>query len=196
MNAYDQTAEYGLQFFDAKHIFSLSGTYDLPFGRGQKYGTNMNRGLDAVAGGWTVSAIYQAHSGYPITVIDSRRPSNQGSRGNERPNLIGNPQVDNPTLDHWLDINAFQAATPGTFGNAGISIARAPNFNNVDLVAAKRFQFDEHHYITFKLEAFNVLNHPNFGPPARDIGDAANFGKITSVIGNPRILELVFKLNF
>jgi hypothetical protein len=196
MNAYDQTNEYGLQFFDAKHIFSLSGTYDLPFGRGMQYGANMNRAFDAVAGGWTVSAIYQAHSGYPITVIDSRRPSNQSSRGNERPNLIGNPQVDNPTLDHWLDINAFQAATPGTFGNAGNSIARAPNFNNVDFVASKRFQLDQARYITFKLEAFNVLNHPNFGAPGRDIGDAANFGKITSTIGNPRILELVFKFNF
>jgi hypothetical protein len=195
-NAYDQANEYGPIFFDVKHAFSLAGTYELPFGRGLKYGSNWGMLQDAALGGWSVSSIFQTHTGYPITVVDGRKPSLQASRGSERPNRIGSGEVSDPSLDHWLDLSAFVAAAPGTFGDAGVGILRAPSFTNLDLVASKRFQFDEHHFVTFKLEAFNVLNHPNFGPPARDISDPANFGRITSTVGNPRILELVFKFAF
>jgi hypothetical protein len=195
-NAYDQRNEYGPAFFDTKHSMSLSGTYDLPFGRGLKFGNTWGALPDALLGGWSVSGIFQYHTGFPITVTDSRKPSLQASRGSERPNRIGDGSVSNPTLTQWIDITAFQAAAAGTFGNSGVGILRAPNYGNLDFVGSKRFNLDANRFITFKLEAFNILNHPNFGPPARDIADPANFGKITSVIGNPRTLELVFKFNF
>jgi Carboxypeptidase regulatory-like domain/TonB dependent receptor len=194
-NAFDQRNEYGPAFFDVKHSLSLSGTYELPIGKGLKYGGNWGELQDALLGGWSVSGIFQYHTGYPITVTDGRKPSLQASRGSERPNRIGDGSVSDPTLDHWLDIAAFQAAPAGTFGNSGVGILRAPNYANLDFVGSKRFNLGSQ-FITFKFEAFNVLNHPNFGPPARDISDAVNFGRVTSTVGNPRTLELVFKYNF
>ncbi len=195
-NAYNQRAQYGPAFFDTTHSASLSGTYELPFGKGLKHGANWGALQDAVLGGWSVSGIFQFHTGFPITVTDGRKPSLQASRGSERPNRIGDGSLSDPTLDKWIDITAFQAAAPGTFGNSGVGILRAPKYSNLDFVGSKRFNVTSGQFVTFKFEAFNVLNHPNFGPPARDISDAVNFGRITSTVGNPRTLELVFKYNF
>ena len=52
MNSYDIEANYGPAAYDARHLFSLAGSYDLPFGRERQVGSNWNRALDAIAGGW------------------------------------------------------------------------------------------------------------------------------------------------
>ena len=99
MNSYDIEANYGPAAYDARHVFSMAGSYEMPFGIGRRYGSGWNRGLDAVAGGWSVSFAVTAHSGFPITVTDGANPSLQASRSPERPNRIGDGAVDNPTLD-------------------------------------------------------------------------------------------------
>ena len=63
--------------------------------------------MDAILGGWRVSGIFQARAGFPITVTDGRNRSLQGTRGNERPNCVGDPAPSDQNIDHWLDINAF-----------------------------------------------------------------------------------------
>src|SRR5690606_27576586 len=93
VNSYDIEANYGPAFFDARHIVSLSGSYELPFGRDRAIGTNWNRALDAVLGGWGASFGFTAHSGYPITVQDSVRRSLQSTRSAEWPDRIGSGEV-------------------------------------------------------------------------------------------------------
>ena len=107
VNSRDLDSNYGPAFFDATHLFSMAGNYDLPFGKDRRFGSNWNRALDAVAGGWSVQFGVIAHSGYPITVLDSSSPSLQASRSTERPDRIGSGEVDNPTLERWIDRSAF-----------------------------------------------------------------------------------------
>ena len=67
---------------------------------------------------------------------------------------------------------------------------------NLDLVLSKRFPFGDSRYGEFRVEAFNALNHPSFGPPARDVATPNTFGVITSTVSSPRVVELVFKFYF
>ena len=120
MNSYDIEANYGPAAYDARHLFSLAGSYDLPFGKERQVGTNWNRALDAIAGGWAVSFAVTAHTGFPLTITDGANPSLQASRSPERPNRIGSGEVDNPTLLQWIDRAAFVSAPLGQFGDSGV----------------------------------------------------------------------------
>jgi hypothetical protein len=195
-NTYDPDAEWGPAFHDARHNVTVSGTWQLPIGRGRSIGADWGRVTDALIGGWQLGGIIQARTGLPVTVIDGRQRSQQGERGSERPNCVGDWKPSDQTLDRWLDINGFAAAALGTFGNCPVGVARAPGYKNVDLVLSKRFAFTDVRYGEFRLEAFNVFNIPSFGPPARDINDPVNFGRVTTTISSPRVLELVFKVYF
>jgi hypothetical protein len=195
VNSYDIEANYGPAFFDARHIFSLSGSYELPFGRERKFGADWNRALDAVLGGWSTSFAVTAHTGFPITVQDSSNPSLQATRSTPWPNRIGSGKVDNPTLEHWIDRSAFVSAPLGTFGDAGVGILRAPGYWNLDMSISKRFLTIGNQYFLFRGELFNALNHPNFGPPDRNI-QSQNFGTITSTVGDARVAQLVVKYYF
>ncbi|HEX6212474.1 MAG TPA: carboxypeptidase regulatory-like domain-containing protein, partial [Methylomirabilota bacterium] len=119
VNSYDIEANYGPAFFDARHIFSLAGHYELPFGRDRQFGSDWGRAIDAVAGGWDTSFAFTAHTGFPITVVDSLNRTLQATRSTPRPNRIGSGEVDDPTLERWIDRSAFEPAPLGVFGNAG-----------------------------------------------------------------------------
>ena len=101
-----------------------------------------------------------------------------------------------PSDSKWLDINAFAVPALGTFGTCGTGIADAPGYTNVDASLAKRFKAGGARYLEVRAEAFNLLNHPNFGPPGRDINTPSTFGIFTSTVGNPRVIELVAKFYF
>ncbi len=191
-NTYDPEAEWGPAFHDVRHNLILSATYELPFGKS----ASASRWVNALAGGWRVSGIFQTRTGLPVTVIDGRNRSLQGERGSERPNCVGDPKPANQTIDKWLDINAFQAAPLGTFGNCPVGVARAPGYTNLDLMFSKRIEIQGPRYGEFRVEAFNVLNHPSFGPPARDISVPNSFGTVTNTISSPRVIELVLKFYF
>jgi hypothetical protein len=196
VNSYDIEANYGPAFFDARHIVSIAGSYELPFGKDRLFGSDWNRAIDAIAGGWAASFAVTAHTGYPITVQDTRRRSLQTTvRSQEWPNLIGDPVPAEQTLTNWINRDAFAAAALGTFGNAGVGILRAPGYFNADLSVSKRFNTIGRQYLQFRGEMFNVLNHPNFGPPNRDI-TSTTFGTITSTAGDPRVVQLVLKYYF
>ena len=195
-NTYDPEAEWGPAFHDVRHNFVFSSTYELPFGQGRSFGSDWSAPVNAVLGNWRVSGIFQARTGLPITVVDGRARSLQGERGSERPNCVGDPHPSDQSIDRWLDINAFQAAPLGTFGNCPVGVARAPGYTNLDVMFSKRVDVGSSRYGEFRVEIFNALNHASFGPPARDISDPNNFGRITNTISAPRVIELVFKFYF
>jgi hypothetical protein len=195
-NTYDPEAEWGPMFHDVRHNFVLSGTYELPIGRGKSVGAGWSSMVDSLLGGWRLSGIFQARSGLPITVTDGRARSLQGERGSERPNCVGEWKPTDQSIDRWLDINGFAAAALGTFGNCPVGVARAPGYTNVDLALAKRFTTGGPRYAEFRIEAFNILNHPSFGPPARDISVPNTFGVIRNTISAPRVVELALKFSF
>jgi hypothetical protein len=195
MDSYRIELNYGPAFFDSKHIFSLAGSYELPFGKNRQYGSDWNPALDAVAGGWSTSFAVTAHTGFPITITDSSRPSLQGTRSPDRPMRLADGSVDNPEITRWLDRSAFASAPRGQFGDAGVGIVRAPGYWNVDISVSKRFMTFGRQYVLFRGEMFNSLNHPNFGPPSADI-QSQTFGTITGTVGDARIVQLVLKYYF
>jgi len=195
-NAYHPEWNYGPAFFDVRHNFVLSAAYELPWGRGRKWGTNWSGPLNAILGGWKLSGIFQARSGVPMTLQDSRGSSLQAVRGVERPNCIGDPKPADQTIDHWLDINAFSRAPLGTWGTCGVGTARAPGYRNIDAVLSKRFDMGGERYLEVRAEAFNLTNTPSFTFPGRNIADVNTFGKITNTVSLPRNVELVVKFFF
>jgi hypothetical protein len=204
-NTYDPQAEWGPMFYDVRHNVVLSGTYELPWGKGRKWGSDWSGLTNGILGGWRLGGIFQVRSGLPVTVTDGRARSLQGERGSERPNCVGNPVPSNqsitadqsaPANSRWLNINAFQMVALGTFGNCPVGVARAPGYSDVDLVLSKRFDVGQERYLEFRAEAFNLLNHPSFGPPARDISVPNTFGLITSTVSSPRVIELALKFYF
>jgi hypothetical protein len=196
-NHYDRHGyNYGPAFFDATHNFVWSGTYDLPFGKGRTWGGDLHPVLNTVLGGWNISSIVSAHSGFPITVATTDL-SLQNPRGTARPNLIGNPKPSNQAINNWIDRNAFTQQALGTFGSAGIGIVRAPGYANWDFGVGKKFYLSENKYFDFRSEFFNFTNHPSFNPPDRTWTPTSNtFGQITSTISPPRILEFALKFYF
>jgi hypothetical protein len=190
MNTYEPEWNYGLAFFDARHNFVLSANYELPIGR------NGPAAVNAILGGWRVGGIFQARTGFPITVVDGTNPSLQGARGNERPNCVGNPVPADQNINHWLDITAFQRVPRGSWGNCPVGVARAPGYKNFDFVVSKRINAGGARYGEFRIEAFNLTNTPSFGPPARDINAPNTFGTITSTTSTARTVELVLKFYF
>jgi hypothetical protein len=195
-NTYDPEAEWGPAFHDVRHNFIVSGAWELPFGRDRAYGSDWPVLLDLLLGGWRFGGIFQARSGLPVTVIDGRNRSLQGERGAERPNCVGDWKPEDQSIAHWLDIAAFSAVPLGTFGNCSVGVARGPGYTNIDVVLSKRFNTGGRTFTEFRVEAFNVLNHPSFGAPARDISVPGTFGTITNTVSSPRVIELGVKFYF
>ncbi len=190
-----QVNNYGPAFFDAKHNFVWSGTYELPFGRERAWGSDWHPAVNAILGGWKVSSIISAHTGFPITVT-ATDVSLQNPRGTARPNRIGDGVPDDQTIDRWLDINDFVLPPQGSFGNSGVGVVRAPGYANWDFSIGKQFHFTESKYLDFRTEFFNFTNHPSFSPPATSISAPNTFGRITGTVSPPRNLEFALKLYF
>jgi hypothetical protein len=199
MDSSDPLRDYGPSPYDMKHNFSLAAVYELPFGKGRKYGGDATGAKNAVLGGWIVNSIFQAHSGLPITVYDGAGQSLQATRSLERPDRLCRGDISGAGVDDvWINASCFQSAPAGQFGDSGVGILRGPSYWNWDLGLSKAFSLAERRFVTFRVEAFNVLNHPNFAIQAgsANLADPTTFGRIQNTFSAPRIVELVLKFNF
>jgi Carboxypeptidase regulatory-like domain/TonB dependent receptor len=197
LDSTDPLRDYGPSPYDVRHMFSLAANYELPFGKGRKY--DMSGPKDIILGGWQLNSIFQARTGLALTVWDSAGQSLQATRSNERPNRTCHGRIDGAGVDdRWLDINCFQHAPVGQFGDSGSGILYGPAFWNWDFGLSKDVRFDDKRFLTFRIEAFNVLNHPNFAlqQGSANIGDPTNFGRILNTFSAPRIVELVVKFTY
>ena len=93
---------------------------------------------------------------------------------------------------------ASRTRRPGSSAIPASASCTGPGYWNVDLGLSKDIHFADSRYATFKIEAFNVFNHPNFAlqQGATDIGDPNNFGRILNTFSAPRIVELVLKFTY
>lgn len=206
-NAYDRHGNYGPACFDARNNFTLGGLYNIPVGKGQKFGSSMNRVADLLIGGWNLNYMLSAHSGFPVTMFASTANTGQAVRGNVRANKYRNLTVSGSTIDHYFGNVTFCGAgvdngtcaygipADGKFGNAGVGTERAPSFFNFDGSVGKKFNVSEKNYFDFRVEFFNLFNHVSYGPPARDI-TSGNFGQITGQVTQPRNIQFGLKYFF
>lgn len=177
-------ADRGVSGYNQPLNNTTTVVYDLPFGKGQKFGSSWNKATDYVLGGWRLTGINTMASGNPVNL--SYSPSSDFSVSGAptyRPNVLGDPMMPEGQRDrlHWLNSANVVAPTDRTqpFGNAGRNIARAPSMFNLDLGLHKDFAVTERFTVSFRTEAFNLLNKTNFGPPNANISNT-NFGTITS----------------
>lgn len=193
-NSYNVAAERGRSNFDVSHRLSVSYSYELPF-----------RHADGFAGklvnGWETFGIVTLQTGRPFTVALLSDIDNSGTGrsilgfgANDRPNLVGNPELSNPTTSQWFNTAAFAFPAPGTFGDAGRNILEGPGFQSVNASLVKNTRFSERVNLQFRAEAFNLFNHPNFNLPDNFLG-SPTFGRITSA-RDPRHVQFGLKLLF
>ena len=180
-----------------------TATYPLSFGKGKRFGSSMPGWADEVAGGWTVTAIIDAYSGFPLGMGVSGTSSFAGTR----PVYTGSaPLTSGPT--HQRLGGAGQ--TQGYLNAAGFTLPQAFQLGNVPRSAArlrgplsfddnvsviKRFPIHEELSLEFRAEAFNILNKVDFGLPAATVG-GGGFGNITSQYNLPRNVQVSAKLHF
>jgi hypothetical protein len=189
-NSYDLQAERGRSSFDVRHRAVASYSYDLPIAKGNR-----------LLGGWQTLGIWTFQTGRPFTValnpdFDNSNTGRSvlGFGNNDRPNVIANPTLDNPTADRWFNTAAFAVPTRGTFGNAGRNILDGPGLQTFNLSLVKNTVFSDRYTLQFRSEFFNAFDRANFGLPDNFVGNPA-FGRILSA-GDPRRIQLGLKLLF
>jgi hypothetical protein len=194
-----QNLDWGLSQINLNHNFTASVIYDLPFGKGKKYGSGMNGAANMIVGGWELTVIEKANSGFPIFVVDSANNSgvNFSNNGNSliRPNQTCSPNSGTQTLAAFFKTSCFSAPLPGELGNANRTPVSGPNFINTDFSVIKNFPIREAFKLQFRSEFFNLFNHAQFGQPGNDVA-AGNFGAISSTVGNPRVVQFALKAAF
>jgi Carboxypeptidase regulatory-like domain/TonB-dependent Receptor Plug Domain len=177
--------------YDTRHRFGGNFIVELPFGEGKPWA--QSGAAAAILGDWTVSGIYSYGSGRPFTVRQGNNDVDQGMTG--MPNLVGDPEGPK-TIDQWFNVAAFQAVPSGTFGNAGRNILRAASFQAFDMTISRRFDITSRFNATARVDIFNVFNEVNFGPPERDLSNPSTVGRITTLAGDPRVMQFSVRLGF
>jgi hypothetical protein len=194
-NYYNQAGDWGRSGNDIRHRFVFSTVYDLPFGQTRHFHIP-NKAADFLGGGWSVTAITELRSGTALSPVMLTNTTNSFSDG-ERPNVVGNPSLSNPTIAQWFNTAAFAAPAAYVFGDAGRTFGNGPGSVTLDSSLLKDFRFAERVTAQFRVEALNALNHPVFANPNTQFG-SATFGQITSLVsGNQsRILQLGLHMQF
>jgi outer membrane receptor protein involved in Fe transport len=186
-NTNDIEAWEGPSDLDVRHRLVANFVAELPFGAGKPYVQDGIAG--AVLGGWTVSGIYTARSGRPFTV-------NQGSLEGALwlPNVVGDPDG-NEEVDDWFNVAAFERVPAGVFGNAGRNSLYGPGYITFDMSVQRRFAITGRTFATVRWDVFNLFNRANFGNPNSNI-TASNAGTITTLAGDPRVMQFAIRFSF
>ena len=195
-NLFCQRCEWSPTYFDLRHNFVASFVYELPLGKGKKFGSSWNRAVDSFLGGWQLGGIFTAHTGFPLTIKMSGDPSGTGARS-FRANVIGTPNDPHnigPGVS-WLDPTAYAPPAPFTFGNSAPGIVDGPGMTRFDLSLGKKFHVTETKYFELRGEAFNLTNTPIFASPASQTITSSLFGQIRSSQGE-RNMQVVGKFYF
>jgi hypothetical protein len=201
--------ERALSSFDVRHRSVTSILSDIPIGTGRKWNVS-NALLNGVIGGWQAGGILTLQSGVPGTLsIGGVDNASTSDGGYDRPVSTGvSPYLNNPTPSRWLSLSAFTEAAPGYFGNVGRNTIQGPGIFNIDFEVHKEFRIWESHYLQFRVESFNFLNHPNWGMPNLNILSGAaqagmpgtashqNFGVVGGTSVGMRQIQLGLKYSF
>ncbi len=187
---------------DAHNNFTASVIYDLPFGKGKKFGNDWNDVTNSLLGGWQVTVIEKITSGFATPLIDSFNQSgvnfNSGGNGNNynRPDRAAGCSVSsNRTRFQSFNPACFSVAV-GHLGDASRLPVYGPDFVNTDFSVIKQFALPwENMGLNFRAEIFNLFNHAQFGLPIYDVS-APGFGSVNSTVNNPRLVQFGLKLTF
>lgn len=197
MDSDDLARDKGLGSFDARHALSVSALWQLPFGRGKRYGSSLDGAAAGFAGGWSLGGALIQTSGNPFTPLISFNHSRSGVAGatgtfvdrpNLKPGFSGNAVIGSP--DMWYDPNAFELPQAGFFGNLGRNTLIGPVFSNLDLSLMKDTpvsRVSETFRVQFRVEFFNAFNHANLDLPGNAQNATSASFLFTDTSGRPNV---------
>ena len=209
--------EFALSSFDVPHRFVFNYVVDLPFGAGRRFGGGATGISNTLISGWTLSGFTTLQAGYPLAFTAT--PNLIGSGYGLRPNVDPNcdKQVSGSAVDRlngWFNTScysvpnaAFVAGDASTdasvrwdLGNAERTDPdlRAHGVNNWNMAISKTTRIGDKMNLMIRIEAFNLFNRVQFGPPNTQASTAATsiFGQVTSQANQPRLMQLAFRLTF
>jgi hypothetical protein len=207
-NLYDPRADWANFFFDSKNVLSAYATYEIPFGRGKRWGNESNPVVNAVAGGWSVNPIISVHSGFPVALYDSNFAAGDsagtGSRG-LRPDCgpgagktFGRQKYFDPSSGffagyRWFDPTPYTdpANVFGTCPAQGPVIG--PGYFDADLSLQKNFPITERVRLQFRTDFLNAFNHVNLYTPNSSLGSTMG---VVSTSSSPRNIQFALKLYY
>jgi hypothetical protein len=194
-NPYNVRADRSVSAFNIPQLLTFNVVYNLPIGTGGAFSTH-NKVVDYIIGNWQVNSIFTARSGQPYYVTVDGDVANTGNTGYEHANLVGNPNLSNPTRAKWFNTAAFAIPATYSFGNEGRDILKSDRFINLDFSMFRQFPVRENMHFELRGEAFNVFNHPVYGVPNHDISTPSTFGTVTGLANTPRQLQIAAKFIF
>ncbi len=196
---YDRPLGFGNEDYIAHRQFVLSQSYEIPFGRGRRFGANSSRWLDYALGGWNLSGITTYYSGLPFTPTIGSFPA-----GYSRPNVGPNDRPDQGTASPYAGAqgnrnqwfvgglgSAFLLPAQNTFGTFPVNTLYGPHFINQDISLAKAFAITERVRFTLRTDASNAFNHTNLGLPNANVTDPFA-GQITGLAAGYAMRKLQF----
>ena len=199
--------DYGLADFDIRKAFSLSGTYQLPFGHGQKFLSNSGKVANGFLGGWVTNYILTLTDGPPQTV--SCVTNGAAGVGCYALLVPGQDRIGGlHNVNQWANPAAFTDPPAATsigqtdfapLGGMGTQLI-GPGFHRFDWSLFKQFQTTERTRLEIRAEFFNLTNHPNFALPSNtNYHNTSLFGQITSTTdspNDPRQIQFAVKFYF
>jgi hypothetical protein len=214
INAWSPYQFRAVSDFDATHQFNANWVADLPFGRGRAFGHDMNRGLDAIVGGWQLSGLFRLTSGFPISVFNGFNfPTDWDLSGNavltgplpatgaykNPPNASGPGAVNFFSVGGTAAASYFTEPLPGQAGDR--NIARGDGYFGIDMGLAKRWTmpWTEKQSLQLRWEVFNITNSVRFDDQStNNVIDTygPSFGNYTRLLTNPRVMQFALRYEF
>jgi hypothetical protein len=181
-NPWNLGAERGRSDFDVGHSFLASFIWVPAFSR------------NYLLKDWQISGSTTAYTGLPFNPQVANYDVTTG--GASRPDRIANGSLENPTPDQWFNRSAFPVVPVGGFryGDSGRNVIDGPGTFNLNIGVSRRFRIKETTALQFRSEAFNIVNHANFGLPNPQV-DTVSGGTITTA-KNPRQIQMALRLEF
>jgi hypothetical protein len=200
--------EKRLTAYDAPRSFVLVTSYQVPFGRGMRFGKSMPKVLNAIAGNWNLNAQWSTHSGFPFAFpnaapLVAQTANFHDSQRDAFAQKAGRPQFD-PSLDVYFNTAIFptQAQAPDTLRTFPTMFpdVRSKILNVWDMSVSKEIPIKERLRWQIRADFHNAFNHPWFGNLASNNVTNADFGKLSVAsvddTSEPRLVVLVMKVVF
>lgn len=187
------TLDYGNSSIDVRHRFAATAFYNLPFGQ-------RSQGLKRkVTQGWQVNLAGTWSTGFPFTVLNAADISNTnpGASGADRPDQIGKPHLNHPSVQEFFNMGAFVAQAPGTLGSERGNQIYGPPVRHLDGSLFKSIALPREMSLQIRGEVFNLTNTSSFAAPNAILG-GASFGQLTQLTGGytPREIQFAARVSF
>ena len=167
---YNVRADHGPAIFDRTHALTLLHNWELPFGKGRKYLEPPKQDCGRRIGGWRFSGVSTLYSGVAFTPTISNAPSVNADLNSFRPDLIGDPNVQNPNASLWFNpVRLHAPQQPFRNGERRQRSLRGPALYVLNFALAKSFVITESKSLELRWENFNALNHVNLGLPSTQV---------------------------